>query len=772
MVLASVILDIPAQALDVPYSYIVPENAADLKVGCAVLVPFGHRVAMGYVVSVQTLEKQSQSQGSKASSSPEVSKMKEIAQVLSASFFDEYAAACARFLSDNYVAPLSSCIRLFLPPTGAGHMVKQKGKWQFEKPTVGPVDDRWVRRTNSAKDFKAKKTAVKQGAVMDALLQGELRVAELAVEFGAISAVLKTLEKKGVIEIEHRRRMRGNVDTFTPSKMPALTKGQKNALEVILKAQNAACGEVVLVDGVTGSGKTEVYLQAIARELARGKGAIVLVPEISLTPQTVARFRGRFGDTVAVLHSKMSPGERFDQWDKIRSGDAKVVVGARSALFAPLASLGLIVIDEEHESTYKQSSAPRYVARDVAAWMAKKRGATLVLGSATPSIETLHRCRREKNYSLVCLSDRVNGQPLPQIEVVDRAGEFGSGHRSMFSRPLARALFDVIDAGHKAVLLLNQRGFAKFVLCRDCGFVPECPACSLSLTYHDLGSVLFCHHCGFKMVLPLSCPQCKSPYLKLYGAGTERVEADLKVLLAEKENATIIRMDADTTSKKGSHQKLLEQFGSQDSAILLGTQMIAKGLDFDEVTLVGVINADTMLKLPDFRSAERTFNLIEQVAGRAGRAHLPGKVIVQTYLPDDMAIKCAAAYDRQSFLVDELSKRKALGYPPYTRLGNVLIWGKNNEDVKEVACSIAKDIEKLLSEIPDSSKSDKTASFWRCLGAVPCVLAKRRNLYRWHILIKAPLDADISAVLLPLFRNRKAQDNVHVALDIDPFELL
>ncbi|MCL1798868.1 MAG: primosomal protein N' [Eggerthellaceae bacterium] len=779
MRLASVILDIPAQALDSAYWYVAPDDLVDLEVGCAVLVPFGGRKAIGYVIALEDFEETDEGAGFEAAAVrscvgeagkegvPDPAKLKCVQAVLSHSYFDEDAAACARFLSEGYIAPLSSCVRLFVPPGGVPRMVRRGGYWQVEEPAIGPVDDRWVSLGAAAQGFEPRPQAVKQRAIIDALRGGELRVAELTVEFGPVSSALKALASQGVVTVERRRRMRGTdapaAPAFAPSKKPQLTDGQKAALDLVNAAQDRAAGEVVLVDGVTGSGKTEVYLQAIEKTLDAGRGAVVLVPEISLTPQTVARFRGRFGETVAVMHSRMGPGERFDQWDRIRQGAARVVVGARSALFAPVGSLGLIIIDEEHEGSYKQDSAPRYVSRDLAAWMAAQKRATLVLGSATPSIEALYRCKHDEGWHRTLLPDRVNGRPMPEIVVVDMACEFGSGHRSMFSRPLAKALFEAVDAGRKAVLLLNQRGFAQFVLCRSCGYVPECPSCSLSLTYHERGSVLACHHCGHKEALPPLCPECESPYLKKFGAGTQRVEAELRGLL-EGRQATIVRMDADTTTAKGAHQQLLEEFGSAGPAVLLGTQMIAKGLDFDDVVLVGVVNADTMLRLPDFRSAERTFNLVEQVAGRAGRAELPGCVFVQTYEADSYAIRAAAGYDRRAFLAEELSRRRALGYPPFVRLANVLLWGKNAEEVKEAARGISADIEKLVFDVAGQG--------WACFGAVPCVLAKLRDTYRWHIVVKAPAGADIASVLLPLFRRRKPHKTVSVAVDIDPDDLL
>ena len=791
MKLASVILDIPTQSLDSPYTYVVPEDedggdfGSDLpvQVGCAVVVPFGGRRAVGFVVGIDDCEEGELPEGL------DVTKLKAVDRAVSRPYFDEEGAACAQWLAQRYVAPLSSCVRLFTPPGGVPRMVRsQEGGWRLEEPTVGEVDDRWVVPGPNFEGFAPRKNAVRQAAIVDALRGGELRVAELTAEFGAVSSSLKSLEKQGVVRIEHRRRLRGvpaaagaaseagegasapaaGQAAFVPSPKPRLTSGQAAALQAIEEARERADGEVVLVDGVTGSGKTEVYLQAIEPVLAEGRTALVLVPEISLTPQTVARFRGRFGDRVAVMHSRMSQGERYDQWDFIRSGQARVVVGARSALFTPLQNLGIIVVDEEHEGSYKQDSAPRYHARDVAVWMARRAGAVVVLGSATPSIESQYACAKDPLWQRVALPERANGRPLPAVRVVDMAAEFGSGSRSMFSGALTRALQEELSAGRKAVLLLNQRGFAKFLLCRECGYVPTCPSCSTSLTYHEQGNFLICHHCGYRVTTPPRCPECGSPYLKKFGAGTQRVEAELRGLLDRMPGVgpkvPIVRMDADTTSGKGSHQKLLERFASADAAVLLGTQMIAKGLDFKDVTLVGVINADTMLQLPDYRASERTFDLIEQVAGRAGRAELPGRVFVQTYEADNPAIRAAATYDRAHFLRDELPKRKMLGYPPYVRMANVLVWGHDEDAVRESAARLE---QALRREVADFGGVG-----WSVLPATPCVLSKLRGSYRWHIVLKCPLDDELSRVLLPFFRSRKAEKGVNVAVDIDPDDLL
>lgn len=817
MKLASIVLDIATQSLDAPYTYAVPDGLDDVEVGCSVLVPFGSRRAIGFVIALfdhdfgAPSDRVAPARPQFAPFDPDAApvvpesldprKLKAIAQVVGRSSFDEEGAACAQWIAHRYIAPLSACVRLFTPPGGVPRLVRNAhGGWVVEQPAIGEVDDRWVLLGDRAEGFVPRKGATKQEAVLNALAHGDLRVAELKAELGSVDATLKSLAEKGVVRIERRRRLRGaglfraaspaptvgarigaaddergdhqprsGGCAYAAARIePELTVGQEAALAAIERARARRAGEVVLVDGVTGSGKTEVYLRAIANVLAEGRTACVLVPEISLTPQTVARFRGRFGDTVAVMHSRMSAGERFDQWDLIRAGEARVVVGARSALFTPLRNVGLYVIDEEHESTYKQDSAPRYHARDVAVWMARRSGATVVLGSATPSIETLHACAKDDGWTRVVLSDRANGKPLPVVEIVDMAKEFSAHHRSMFSRPLVAALEEELSQGRKAVLLLNQRGFAKFLLCRDCGFVPTCPSCSTSLTYHERGNFLLCHHCGHREPSPATCPSCGGPYLRKFGAGTQRVEDELIALIGgfagDAARAEVIRMDADTTSRKGAHERLLERFAGADAAVLLGTQMIAKGLDFDDVTLVGVINADTMLRLPDYRAGERTFDMIEQVAGRAGRADLPGRVIVQTYDARSVPIRAAASYDRASFLRDELPKRRLLGYPPYVRLANVLVWGKDEPAVRAAASALEADVRERIR--------DAGVGSWEVLPATPCVLAKLRGTYRWHVVVKAPAEADVAAVLEPLFRARKANDQVSVAVDVDPLSLL
>ncbi|MBP5313396.1 MAG: primosomal protein N' [Eggerthellaceae bacterium] len=763
---ASVTLDIPATSLDDAFTYALPDDGCvdgtPALIGCAVVVPFGKRHVIGFVTDDKA-----------EAPAIDPSKIKSVEKVVSESFFDERAVVTAKYLAKHCIAPLSSCIRLFTPPAAIPKVVEgPDGHYEIVRPSVSAADDRWVVKGPNFERFVARKNAAKQSSIVAALSKGDLRAVELSLEYGSVASALSSLEKSGVISIEHRRRMRmGDMPegdkNFVPSAKPKLTAGQSLALDAISEGIHAQEGRVFLLDGVTGSGKTEVYLRAIEEALSMGMDACVLVPEISLTPQTVARFRGRFGDVVAVIHSAMSQGERFDQWDFIKSGRARVVVGARSALFAPFGNLGLVVIDEEHEYSYKQDQAPRYHSRDVATWMMDRFKGMLILGSATPSLESLHRCQTDGSWQRLVLSERANKKPLPPIEVIDMTAEFKGGLRSMYSKRLLFALKQELLAGNKAVLLLNQRGFANFVMCRECGYVPMCPSCSTSLTYHEYGKRLTCHHCNHQEHLLAACPQCGSPYLMKYGFGTQQAEIYLRSWLDADSNLgsgiPLIRMDADTTSAKGAHQKLLGQFADAGAAVLLGTQMIAKGLDFEKVTLVGVINADTQLKLPDFRAGERTYSLILQVAGRAGRADLPGKVYVQTYRANERAIVAASTYNRELFMDEELKMRSILNYPPYCVMANVLVWGSSQSKTASVAQSAYADLEPII---------DGMGEGWSISMPCPCVLAKVRGAYRYHMLIKAPYSADISSAVIGYFKEKKTVEDVNVTIDINPIDIL
>ncbi|MCL2746468.1 MAG: primosomal protein N' [Coriobacteriia bacterium] len=531
-----------------------------------------------------------------------------------------------------------------------------------------------------------------------------------------------------------------------------LTLGQEKALAAVCDTKK---GKPLVLEGVTGSGKTEVYLQAIEAARKSGKSAIMLVPEISLTPQTVGRIRSRFGDDVAVLHSGLSDGERYTQWEKVRTGECGVVVGARSALFAPVVNLGLVIIDEEHDGSYKQNNSPRYHAREVAEKLCTLTGACLVLGSATPSLEALHAAETGR-YELVKLPERVNGQPLPQVEIVDLRREFGEGHKSMFSRKLLGALRKVQSREKKAILLLNRRGFANFVLCRECGYVPGCEACSVSLTYHAPQNHLRCHQCNCIQPVPAQCPSCNSPYLRQFGGGVQRVEQEFREHFPD---WPLVRMDADTTSTRGAHAALLEEFSNNRTGVLLGTQMVAKGHDFPDVTLVGVINADVTLNLPDFRASERGYQLLEQVAGRAGRADLTGEVIIQTYNPENSACRAVKAHDSEILMSNERIMRKAFGYPPYAALCNIVISGIDELKVKKFS--------ERLTEALRASKNLRTMKA-TLMGPAPCMLSRKARSYRYHIMIKAGPGAQIGSAVQEVLKGLSKTADIKVAVDVNP----
>ena len=793
---AKVVPDIPTRAINGSFDYAVPpalENSC--LVGCTVLVSFGHRDVVGYVTQLS----------GELGEGVDPSRVNEVMRVLAAPAFDEVGARLATWMSREYAAPLPLCLRLMMPP-GQTMRVRREdgGEWQLVVERTNAVDDRWVSLTEAGRGFEPRATATRQRQVIEALREGQMRMAELSAMVGGAGAVVSTLAKRGVVAVEHRRRVRGRGEATTLSSASAprpehLTEGQQGALAAIGRAAEAGRGDVVVVDGVTGSGKTEVYLSAIERVRERGKGAIVLVPEISLTAQTVGRFRSRFGDDVAILHSRLSTGERFDQWDMVRTGAAHVVVGARSALFAPLANVGLVIVDEEHEGSYKQDQAPRYHAREAACELARLRGAAVVLGSATPSLESLERCRRGSwrgvSWTRAEMPERPGTAVLPSVRVVDMRQQFAAKNGSCFSSVLVEALMGVVRRREKAVLLLNRRGFASFLMCRECGCVPTCTHCSTALTYHERTHSLMCHSCGSSWPVraypdpSTKCPNCGSRYLAQYGLGTQRVEDELKMLLARIQDdvlagpeaagdgaegdqdaavsrvggVDVIRMDADTTSGKGAHTRLLERFDASECAVLVGTQMIAKGLDFPEVTLVGVINADTTLKLPDFRAAERTYDLLEQVSGRAGRGGAAGEVIIQTYWATHPAIQAVAHHSRPKFEAYELEQREEAYYPPFSRVANVTLTGANEAYLREKS----RELGHALRDAVDELEGD-----WEVLGPAECVRARVKGRYRRHLVVKAPPTAEMGPVIEGAAAKLGTLKGIALSIDVDAYDML
>lgn len=579
---------------------------------------------------------------------------------------------------------------------------------------------------------------------------GSMPAAELARAMGTTAGTLKTLAKRGAITIHPQAMRRTAVGVASGAPVPTLTPHQA---EVLAAIETVSAPTTFLLHGVTGSGKTEVYLRAIADVLERGGGAIVLVPEIALTPQTVRRFQARFGDTVAVLHSNLGDGERYDEWQRIRSGAAKVVVGARSAIFAPVENLGLIIIDEEHEGSYKQDKQPRYHARTVAEARARLEGCSLILGSATPCMESYVAALNGK-YTLLEMPDRVASRPLPPVTIVDMRAELKDGNRHAFSRALARSLGAALERGEQAILLMNRRGYSSFVFCRNCGYVCKCQRCAVAMTFHQSPGRLQCHYCDARAMVPEACPACKSPYIRHFGAGTQQIEEACAKLFP---HARIVRLDRDTTSRKGSHQHYLDAFGRGEYDILIGTQMVAKGLDFPRVTVVGVMAADGALHLPDFRAAEHTFQLLTQVAGRAGRGELPSQVVVQTYSPHHPAILAAREHDYQAFFRYDAPTREELRYPPFVHLANLVVAGPHHDDAHQAADELAE----TLSAHPELE----------VLGPIPAPLAMLRGMHRFQVLVKVrelaevrgPIQHAVSVSMRP---------GVRFSVDLDPVNML
>jgi len=603
------------------------------------------------------------------------------------------------------------------------------------------------------------KGAIKQAILLDYLAwhPEPLPWAEIRQKLSIEKTVADALIGKGLaifeqIEVKREPISYQGITLSSPLK---LTAAQESALKAIKESLTKEYPDVFLLHGVTGSGKTEVYLQALAEAVKMGKRGIVLVPEIALTPQTIERFASRFPGKVAVLHSKLSPGEQFDEWHRIRNSEFDVVIGPRSALFAPQPNLGLIVIDEEHEWNYKQSDkSPRYHARDTAMKLAELSGATVILGSATPAIETFYHAQ-SGDYHLLRLPDRVvpvEKSPLPQVEIVDMRQELKAGNRSIFSRSLAGATTGAVAGGEQVILFLNRRGGATFIQCRRCGFVLRCKRCEVPLTHHYAEDVLVCHQCNQKTPVPQACPRCMSRQMKFLGIGTQKLEQESAYSFPQ---ARLLRWDSDITRGKDSHQKILDKFRSHQADILIGTQMVAKGLDLPSVTLVGVVSADTSLNLPDFRAGERTFQLLSQVAGRAGRGILGGEVIIQTFSPEHYAIQAAATHDYASFYAQEIAYRHQLHNPPFTRLA-LLTYTHTNDALCQREAERMRD---LLNREKDARGIDNLS----LIGPAPAFIHRLRGRFRWQLILRGTeLSAFLSTIPFPQ----------GWAIDIDPVSLL
>ena len=706
---AQVIVDIVHENVAHVFTYRAPEGMGVCP-GTRVMVPFGPRKVEGLVLSL-----------SEDTDYPK-EKIKSILRPL-----EDYPAVLpalidlAREMAESSHCPLAETLRLMLPAAMRGGRVKEKTEPAAKLNIPGEDVE--------AAAF-AQKRSPRRALLLTLLKDGNTHpVKELALMVKEPMEALKKLEAMGLVTLSEEEVFRSPYEDMVMREVadPPLMAAQQEALWEMEPALAKGAG-AFLLHGVTGSGKTEVYIRLVRKTLAQGKGAIVLVPEIALTPQMVQWFRDRFGPVAAVLHSRLTPGERYDEWRRIRRGQARVVVGARSAVFAPVSKLGLIVVDEEHEQSYLSEHHPRYDAREVAHNRCRREGGVLLLSSATPSILTFARASRG-DYTLLEMPSRVMDRPLPEVHVVDMRKELAAGNRSIFSGLLLKKLRECMDRGNQAMLFLNRRGYQSFVSCRSCGHVVKCGQCDIAMTYHQTGGDgrMHCHYCGFVAQPPDVCPQCGSKYIRYFGLGTQKVEEEVQKLLP---GVPALRMDNDTTGGKDAHHKMLSSFRAGDYRILIGTQMIAKGLDFPNVTLVGVVAADMTLNLPDYRSPERTFQLLTQVAGRAGRAREPGEVVVQTYKPEHPVIQSAAAQDYRAFYQMEFQRRRTGLYPPFTVLCRLLVESEQGQDAQKTCQRLHEQCQAFLKEHPPQ---EKRVLLMR-MDAAPVRLIRGKT--RYHVLFK------------------------------------
>lgn len=806
---AKVIVDVPTMQTDQPFTYLVPENLNEqLAVGMRVEVPFGNgnRHVQGFVLAIEPVA---------ATVLDETNvQLKELVAVLDLKpVLNTEMLALADYMKEKTFAFKITCLQTMLPSVMRADYQKyiyltdelseelqdqlfygleeiswdqaqergllpqlmalrkqQKVDIRYEVTTRNKV--KMVRFIQAAKEFEQLeeiRLGLRKGAkkkeqllyYLQRLGTEKVTAVKEMKELGFSTALLNEAAKNGwltFIEKEAYRDPFAN-QTFEKTTALSLNAEQQVAVETILQSVQEQQSQTYLLEGITGSGKTEVYLQVIAEVLNQGKTAIMLVPEISLTPQMVQRFKSRFGEHVAVMHSGLSQGEKYDEWRKIERGEAEVVVGARSAIFAPIENIGVIIIDEEHEASYKQEETPRYHARDLAIWRSEYHHCPVVLGSATPSLES--RARAQKNvYQRLRLTQRANqAATLPTIDVVDMRQEVENGNVSSFSMSLQEKLQERLEKNEQSVLLLNRRGYSLFVMCRDCGYVLPCPNCDISLTLHMDSKTMKCHYCGHEERIPYRCPNCGQDKIRYYGTGTQKVEEELQTLLPD---SRILRMDVDTTRRKGAHEKILRTFGEGQADILLGTQMIAKGLDFPNVTLVGVLNADTALNLPDFRSSERTFQLLTQVSGRAGRAEKPGEVIIQSFNPEHYAIQLAKAQDYEDFYTKEMYIRHRGDYPPYYFTVQITASHPEENEAAKQMFQIATKLKQGLS--PQAI----------LLGPTPNAIMRVNNRYFYQVIIKYKQEPMLQPLLKEILTDtqRATARGLKLSIDAEPMNFI
>lgn len=736
---AEVIINRTAKKLNRTFDYAIPKELTDLIfIGSKVLVPFGKSGKLEEAFVVNIKEKSN-------------FKVKEIEKV--ENNLTENQIELAQWMSKEYFCNVSDCIKLMLTPGTKSKENKTKDK---------KIQSVYLKK--EILEIENLKTE-KQKAVFEFVAKNEgITIPEIEEQTNCTRAIVKTLAKNGYLEIIDKVIKR---DPLKAKKIERtvdlnLTKEQEYAYcRIKEEIENNHYSEFLL-HGITGSGKTEIYLQLIEETIKREKTAIVLVPEISLTPQMLDRFISRFGkDKIAVLHSKLSIGERFDEWNRIKEDDVKIVIGARSAIFAPLKNLGIIIIDEEHDASYKSESNPKYDAKQVAKYIAKQHKSILLLGSATPNIDTYYKATEKKEIELIELTKRANLSNLPEVTIIDLKQELANGNRSMLSNELYSSIEENLKEKRQTILFLNRRGYSTFIMCRDCGYTVKCKNCNISLTYHRSEKKLKCHYCGYEQNIVTVCPECHSEKIRYFGTGTQKLEQEIQKQFP---NARTIRMDVDTVTKKNSHEEILNKFKNENIDILIGTQMVVKGHHFPNVTLVGVIAADSSLNIDDYRANERTFQILTQVAGRAGREKLPGKVIIQTYNPENFSIQCAQKQDYKMFYNTEITLRKQLKYPPFCDIIIIGFSGLDEEKLKKISLSTYNYLTKRVNEIEYKNKNINM------FKPMPAPIDKIQNRYRYRIIIKTKMTEEINNILNEYLEKvyKKDLKDIRIGIDINP----
>ena len=743
--IAEIIINRTAKRLNRTFDYKVPIELEELiMIGSTVLVPFGKSSTLeeGYVVGI------------KENTTYEVKKIVKIKHNLT-----EKQIELAKWMAKRYFCNISDCIKQMLTPGTKN----KKAEKNVQDKTINAV---YLKKDIDEIQFDiemGKIKSEKQKKILQFLKNNEgATVPEIELFTDGSRAIVKTLEKNGYVEIIEKKIERNPLANkkIEKTKKLKLTEEQQNAYNKVALDITTNSYEQFLLYGVTGSGKTEVYLQLIGKALEQNKTAIVLVPEISLTPQMIDRFIARFNkDEIAVLHSKLSIGERYDEWNKIKEGKAKIIIGARSAIFAPTENIGIIIIDEEHDSSYKSEAIPKYDAKEIAKKIAKENNCPLVLGSATPDLVTYYKTQQGK-ITLLELTKRANNSKLPEVEIVDLKMELANGNRSMLSVKLHDEIEQNLKEKRQTILFLNRRGFSTFIMCRECGYTVKCKNCNISMTYHKTENKLKCHYCGYEENVVTICPECHSDKIRYFGTGTQKLEQEINKIFPE---ASTIRMDIDTVTKKNSHEEILNKFKDENIDILIGTQMVVKGHHFPNVTLVGVIAADSSLNIDDYRANERTFQILTQVAGRAGREQLDGKVVIQTYNPDNFSIICAQKQDYEMFYNTEIALREQLKYPPFC---DIILIGFNSLSEKKIIDASTK--------IYNYLKTNLNGQEFNVLKPMPSPIDKIQNRYRWRIIIKGNMTETANNVLNTCLRKfyNSNYKNTRVTVDVNPNNMI